>query len=140
MKTHGQLSSILSTGAFALGSDGIYSGSMPPSVLGQVAERELRERVAAQQYEDYLTVIAMLKSAFHLTRANESQRKIVADIVGGGAAEADRYTECLFQPDLKLIFSGTPDNWFGRLDSRLGEMPWLGRWIANQRSFEAVKS
>lgn len=81
----------------------------------------------------------MLKGAFHLTRANEIQRKIVADIVGGGAAEADRYTECLFQPDLKLIFSGTPGSWPGRLDARLGELPWLGYWIANQRSFEAVK-
>ena len=83
----------------------------------------------------------VVKNAFHLTRANDSQRRIVADIFGGGGV-TDRYTECLFHPDLKLGFSGRLGSPLGRIDSRLCEstwLTWLGRWIARQRSFEASK-
>jgi SAM-dependent methyltransferase len=79
----------------------------------------------------------MWKNAFHLNRANDSQRQTVADIFEGGVI--DRYTECLFHPDLKLTFSGRFGSLIGQLDARLGDMPWLGRWIARQRSFEASK-
>lgn len=37
------------------------------------------------------------KNNFHLTRANDSQRQIVAGVFG---KVKDRYTECLFHPDL----------------------------------------
>lgn len=81
----------------------------------------------------------MLKNAFHLTRANDGQRQIVADIVGGGVKGMERYTECLFHPDLKLAFTGRVGSTLGQLDARLGDLPRLGRWIARQRSFEAIK-
>lgn len=78
----------------------------------------------------------MMKNIFHLTRANESQKRVVAGIFGG---VEDRYTECLFHPDLKFTLSGRPGSALGQLDARLGCVPWLGRWIARQRSFESNK-
>lgn len=74
---------------------------------------------------------------FHLNRANDRQRDIVMDIFG--RVEADRYTECLHHPDLRVTFSGRLGSWSGQLDAYLGALPWLGRWIARQRSFEAQK-
>lgn len=53
---HPSLSSLLVSGAFVQGVDGIYSASMPSS--DQEREREFREQVAALQYDDYLTTIA----------------------------------------------------------------------------------
>lgn len=79
----------------------------------------------------------MMNGIFHLTRANDVQRQIVADVFGGKVME--RYSECLFHPDLKVTFSGSQKNWFGRLDARLGNVSWIGRWVARQRSFEADK-
>ncbi len=79
----------------------------------------------------------MVKNVYHLTRTNDSQLRIVADIFGG--AVTDRYSECLFHPDLKLTFTGCGGSWLGQLDARLSDVPWLGRWIARQRSFEATK-
>jgi ubiquinone/menaquinone biosynthesis C-methylase UbiE len=75
--------------------------------------------------------------SFFLSRANDRQGRILADIFGGHVT--DRYTECLFHPDLKLEFTGQIRNPIGRLDALLSELPWLGRWIARQRSFEATK-
>lgn len=80
----------------------------------------------------------MVENSFHLTRANESQRQIVAGIFGGQVL--DRYTECLFHRELKLGFTGSPGNPIGRLDALLSSLPWLGRWIARQRSFEVTKA
>lgn len=79
----------------------------------------------------------MWNDSFYLNRANNSQRKVIADIFGGKVK--DRYTECLFHPDLKLTFSGRIDSLFGLLDKHLGMLNWLGRWIARQRSFETIK-
>jgi len=81
----------------------------------------------------------LVKNVFFLNRANEVQKQIVADIFGQEKV-TDRYTECLFHPDLKLDFSGRFGSSFGQLDARLGELTWLGRWIARQRSFETTKS
>lgn len=75
---------------------------------------------------------------FLLNRANNNQRQIVSNIFGGEVV--DRYTELLFHPDLRFTFSGKPGCLLGWLDSRLGNLPYLGRWIARQRSFEAVKN
>lgn len=80
----------------------------------------------------------VLENAFYLSRANDVQRRIVAEAFGGDVAE--RYTECLFHPDLRLSFTGRLDSAIGGLDARLSDVPWLGRWIARQRSFEAVKA
>ena len=79
----------------------------------------------------------MMHNDFHLTRANDSQRQIVANIFGGEVV--DRYTECLFHPDLKFAFTGRPGSSIGQFDARLGNLPWLGHLIARQRSFEATK-
>jgi len=80
----------------------------------------------------------MLENAFHLSRATDAQRQIVADIFGKEVE--DRYTECLFQPELRLTVTGREGNLLGRLDALLGDFPFLGRWIAHQRSFEVLKS
>jgi ubiquinone/menaquinone biosynthesis C-methylase UbiE len=79
----------------------------------------------------------MFGNAFHLTRANDHQRSIVAQIFEGDPR--DRYTECLFHPDLRLLFTGERRSWVGKIDASLGNMAWLGKWIARQRSFEARK-
>lgn len=78
----------------------------------------------------------MVKNAFHLTRANDNQLQIIEAIFGG---VIDRYTECLFHPDLKLTFTGRLGSLIGELDACLGAKPWLGRWIARQRSFSGIK-
>lgn len=80
------------------------------------------------------------RGAFHLARASEQQRERVADIIGGGKLEGERYTECLFHPDLRLTFAGKQGSVLGRIDSRLGDLPGVARWIARQRSFEAIRS
>jgi len=80
----------------------------------------------------------MLDGAFHLTRASEAQQQAISDIFC--ATVADRYSECLYHPELRLSFSGRPGSLVGKVDARLGEAPWLGRWIARQRGFEVVKS
>jgi ubiquinone/menaquinone biosynthesis C-methylase UbiE len=79
----------------------------------------------------------MMRNDFYLTRANDDQRQIVARIFRGEVL--DRYTECLFHPDLKLYFTGRLGSYVARLDSRLGNLSLLGRLIARQRSFEAIK-
>lgn len=80
----------------------------------------------------------MVKDAFYLSRANDTQRNIVADTFR--ALVVDRYTECLFHPDLKLGRAGRRGSLLGIIDSHLGNSPSLGRWIARQRSFEVAKS
>lgn len=79
----------------------------------------------------------MVKNLFHLTRANDHQRDVVTSIFGGVVTE--RYTECLFHPDLRVVFSGRENSRLGRLDAKLGDVAWVGRWIARQRSTEAMK-
>jgi len=80
----------------------------------------------------------MVENALHLARANDGQRQSVAEIFGGEVV--DRYTECLFHPDLRLTFTGRFGSSMGKLDAGMGDFPLLGRWIARQRSFEAVKA
>ena len=78
-----------------------------------------------------------LDGAFHLTRANDEQRRALSGVFS--ATVNDRYSECLFHPDLRFSFSGRPGALLGRLDARLGALPWLGRWVARQRGFEVIK-
>lgn len=85
----------------------------------QDAEQELRERVAAQQYDNYLATIAHHHS------------------IPAMDYEVDRYASCLLCPGMRITFSGRLGSWIGQLDAYLGALPWLGRWIARQRSFEA---
>lgn len=76
---------------------------------------------------------------FHLSRASDRQRQIIADIFQGRVI--DRYTECLFHPGLlHIAFAGRPGSRIGRFDAFLSNMPLLGQLIARQRSFEIHKS
>lgn len=79
----------------------------------------------------------MKNNMFYLTRANDEQRDIVAEVFG--ATVTDRYTECLFHPDLRIVFPGVFGSVLGGLDARLGRLPSVGRWIARQRSFEVTR-
>jgi ubiquinone/menaquinone biosynthesis C-methylase UbiE len=79
----------------------------------------------------------MLRDEFLLNRASDAQRVIVAEVFGGTITE--RFTECLFHPDLRLTFTGRSGSPLGRLDALLGGLPLVGRWIARQRGFVAVK-
>jgi ubiquinone/menaquinone biosynthesis C-methylase UbiE len=79
----------------------------------------------------------MVKGLFHLSRANDEQEAALSKIFDGPVI--NRYTECLFHPDLKLTFTGREGSWMGRMDAGFGELPVLGRTLARQRSFEVVK-
>jgi hypothetical protein len=117
------------------------------------AHRVLKERGRLENYSLHITPILQwiyraagrtyhkegtIKGLFHLTRANNKQRDVLSEIFSGSVK--DRYTECLFHPDLRLTFTGREGNLVGQLDAHLGDFPALGRWLARQRSFEAVKS
>lgn len=82
----------------------------------------------------------LIDNVFHLERACDRQREIVGNIFGRRDRVTERFTECLFHPDLKVNFTGRPGSSIGQLDARLSDAPWLGRWIARQRSFETVKA
>jgi len=62
----------------------------------------------------------MLENQYYLFSASDSQRDILADIFNGDIT--DRYTECLFHPDLKLTFSGREGSRSGRLDAHIGKV------------------
>ena len=80
----------------------------------------------------------VVQGKYYLSRANSKQKTLISKIFQGTVT--DRYTECLFHPNLKLKFTGRKGQLFGILDAKLGEMPMIGKWIARQRSFEVVKS
>lgn len=80
----------------------------------------------------------MLGEQLYLKRAGDDQRQLIERIFNGGEV-TERYSECIFHPDLKLVFTGKPGNVIGRMDARLSDSVWLGRWIGRQRSFEAIK-
>lgn len=73
-----------------------------------------------------------------MTRANDVQCEILAEVFS--APVANRYTECLFHPDLRVTFSGRFDSLVGLLDAWLSDAPAVGRWLARQRSFETAKT
>lgn len=78
----------------------------------------------------------LLNGEYHLTRANERQRRTVQEIFGNVRV---RHTECLFHPDLRVTFSGRRGSVIGWLDAHLANLPFLPRLIARQRSFEATR-
>ena len=59
MVVHPGLSSLLASGGFVHGVDGIFSAQLPSSPSGQNAEREFRDSVAAEQHGGYMTAIAL---------------------------------------------------------------------------------
>lgn len=80
----------------------------------------------------------MVRNDYYLARASDAHREGIAGVFGGRVIE--RYTECLFHPDLKVAFTGRVGSLLGRLDARIGSSRRLARLIARQRSFEAVKA
>ena len=58
MNMHTRLAALLHANAFVLGEDGIYAPPQAGFAAEQLKERNLRERVAGQQYDDYFTPIA----------------------------------------------------------------------------------
>lgn len=81
----------------------------------------------------------MMRGQYHLIRANDRQRQIVAAIFGKGGV-VDRYTECLFHPDLKFALGGRKGSLLGWLDSWIGGQNYFCRFFGRQRSFEAIKT
>lgn len=75
----------------------------------------------------------MVDGQFWLNRANDHQRQIVASVFHGEVIE--RYTECLFHPDLKFAFTGRPGSRLGRLDAKMGDWRRPGKGIARQCPF-----
>lgn len=78
----------------------------------------------------------IFNNQYYLERANDSQKEIVKKIFGN---VNDRYTECLFHPDLKIRSTAKEHSIIGKLDSYLSEFSWVNKLIARQRSFEATK-
>ncbi|TGK24532.1 class I SAM-dependent methyltransferase [Leptospira yasudae] len=79
-----------------------------------------------------------LEGSFLLNKANVSQKKILIELYGARNVD-ESYSECLFHPDLKLVFSGQKDNVFGRLDSYLSKLYGFNAFFARQKSFSAVR-
>ena len=74
---------------------------------------------------------------FYLRRADQEQKSIVEQIFQKSVRE--RFTECLFHPDLRVTRSGKEGSWLGVLDASLADFPCFSSLIARQRSFFAVK-
>jgi hypothetical protein len=75
---------------------------------------------------------------FYLERANDRQRQVLSEVFEGQVL--DRYSECLFHPNLKITFSGRESNIFGGLDAMLSGNSIVARWWARQRSFSVTKN
>jgi SAM-dependent methyltransferase len=78
-----------------------------------------------------------VKDLFYLRRANNKQKEELSNIFTGEVF--DKFSECLFHPDLKLTFTGKEGSWIGRLDYYLGNCSVISNLIARQRGFEVVK-
>ena len=74
---------------------------------------------------------------YYLRRADRAQRETVARTFGTQVAE--RFTELLFKPELRLSSPGRKGSPLGRLDARLSGRSPLAALIARQRSYHARK-
>lgn len=81
-------------------------------------------------------VTGVVEGRFYLERASDSQREVIARVFSSKVV--DRYSECLFHPDLRLSFTGAPSSIVGRLDARLSGSSFIARLLARQRSFEVI--
>ena len=79
-----------------------------------------------------------IKGSFYFIRANNKQKDELENIFSGEVH--DKYSECLFNPDLKITFTGREYSWIGILDYYLGKCSFISSMIARQRSFEVVKN
>lgn len=80
----------------------------------------------------------IVRGKFLLSKANSQQKKVIKDVFRNETVR-ERYTECLFHPDLRFSISGRPGSRIGQVDARIGSVPWLGRLIGRQCSFEVNK-
>jgi len=75
--------------------------------------------------------------SFYLSRATDEHTAMIEGVFSNKVRV--RYSEVLFQPELKFAFSGRTGSLLGRLDSLIS-----GRWalpfIARQRSFHTAKT
>lgn len=74
---------------------------------------------------------------FYLARASLAQRQAMEDIFSSPVGT--RYTEILFQPELKLLTGGAT-NWLGRLDALLGGSSRSSGLVARQCSYQVQKA
>ena len=72
-----------------------------------------------------------------LNRGCDAHREIISDVFEKQRV-VDRYTECLFHPDLKFSFAGKENSMLGRIDILLTDSIF-SNWMARQRSFEVRK-
>ncbi|MCW7482117.1 class I SAM-dependent methyltransferase [Leptospira kanakyensis] len=75
---------------------------------------------------------------FFLNRASDEQKQIIIDLFGKTKFR-ESYSESFFHPDLKITFSGRKGNFFGYLDYYFSKIGILSKFIARQKSFEAVR-
>ena len=78
-----------------------------------------------------------VEKCFYLRRADEEQKHVLEKIFQGPVRE--KFTECIFHPDLHLTHSGREGSPWGRVDFFLGKIHWISRFVARQRSFEVIK-
>lgn len=78
-----------------------------------------------------------IKESFYLTRANNKQKDELANIFTGEIY--DKFSECLFHPELKLTFTGKERSWIGKLDYYLGNYSIISNMIARQRSLKLLR-
>ena len=74
---------------------------------------------------------------YFMNRASDTHREIISDVFEKQVV-IDRYTECLFHPNLKFSFTGKENSLLGSIDVLLTDSI-LSKWTARQRSFEVRK-
>lgn len=82
-------------------------------------------------------VSGQVSGRFYLARASTEQLKQVEKIFSNSVKK--RYTEILFNPDLKIKFPGKEKSIFGKIDSFLSSDTHIFSWIARQQSFHTSK-
>jgi ubiquinone/menaquinone biosynthesis C-methylase UbiE len=73
---------------------------------------------------------------FYLARTSDDQRTVIERVFG--SVVRNRYTEILFQPDLRLRPGGEASR-IAAIDARLSSSMPLFAWIARQRSYHTRK-
>lgn len=89
-------------------------------------------RLCGKQYQTK----SMVSGSYYLARASKDQENIVAQVFQNQVV--CRYTEILFQPDLR-IQPGGKDSLFGRIDAYLSSNAQILSYIARQCSFHTTK-
>ena len=78
-----------------------------------------------------------INGIYYLARASKKQLEAVRSIFGNRASV--RYTEILFQPELKTHYFGRENSLFGKVDACLSASSPLFSLIARQSSYHTLK-